>query len=62
LIEKKMLQGISKRGAIDKPDTPSPKKKRVGGSLKSRYGRIACDLSCPNPLFHATPTFFRGIF
>lgn len=34
----------------DVPDTPSPKKNRVGGSDNLRYGRIAWDLSCPNPL------------
>jgi hypothetical protein len=33
------------------PDTPSPKKKSIGGLFSLRYGRIACDLSCPNPLF-----------
>lgn len=29
------------------PDTPSPKKNRIGGSGRALYGRIACDLSCP---------------
>ena len=32
------------------PDTPSPKKNKVGGPGNPRYGRIAWDLSCPNPL------------
>jgi len=40
------------RGRVGKdvPDTPSPKKNKVGGSGNLRYGRIAWDLSCPNPL------------
>lgn len=35
---------------MNSPETPSPKKKSVGGLGRSRYGRIACDLSWPKLL------------
>jgi len=40
------MEGI----ATHVPDTPSPKKNRVGGLGSSLYGKIALDLSWPNPL------------
>jgi hypothetical protein len=45
-----MRSKAEEQGNADVPETPSPKKKRVGGSGRSRYGKMAQDLSCPKPL------------
>jgi len=48
-ITRTSIQGTEKlMGAA--PETPSPKKKSNGGVARFLYGRIAWDLSCPNPL------------
>jgi hypothetical protein len=49
-VQKKMGSAGELREKGAAPETPSPKKKSNGGFARFLYGRMACDLSCPNSL------------